>query len=309
MGYECQNFKNGQVLTAECLNRMDQGIKDACDSVPPACDKKDCSKILSHGENGHEWIDYPVDTEGAAAGDKAWSSKIIVERLCPEFSMSGNLVHCNPVEGSEITVNSVLVHGIHEITVCGKNLYNMKAFPITDGKYIVPAGGTTPSSGYACIEGFMPVTHLRGKTITLNHPPTETGGNTPRMVFYTEENDKSSIDEGRTNGYTTTVPNTANYMRFSVPNAYASGEQIQIELGDKVTEYEPYMGTTESDPVLPVKIPAVKGTNTVFCIDYRDDIDIELVNITVTGRADPIVLINSLMSRVAELEEVAVGNT
>jgi hypothetical protein len=33
MAYQCQNFKDGQVLTAECLNKMEKGIEDACSSV------------------------------------------------------------------------------------------------------------------------------------------------------------------------------------------------------------------------------------------------------------------------------------
>lgn len=56
MNYEKQNFVNGQVLTAECLNRMEEGIKGACDAVPPACDSADCSKVLSYGKDGYEWI-------------------------------------------------------------------------------------------------------------------------------------------------------------------------------------------------------------------------------------------------------------
>lgn len=63
MGYECQNFKNGQVLTADCLNKMEQGILDAFGAVPPACDDKDCSKVLSYGENGFEWIPLPDVTD------------------------------------------------------------------------------------------------------------------------------------------------------------------------------------------------------------------------------------------------------
>lgn len=33
MAYECQNFKNGQILTAECLNKMEKGIEDACNAA------------------------------------------------------------------------------------------------------------------------------------------------------------------------------------------------------------------------------------------------------------------------------------
>lgn len=61
MAYECQNFKDGQVLTADCLNRMEQGISDAFGAIPPACNNKDCSKVLSYGENGFEWIPVPEE--------------------------------------------------------------------------------------------------------------------------------------------------------------------------------------------------------------------------------------------------------
>jgi hypothetical protein len=67
MKYEKQKFVNGQVLSAECLNHMEEGIKVACDAAPPTCTATDCSKMLSHGENGCEWIDVPksvsYDTE------------------------------------------------------------------------------------------------------------------------------------------------------------------------------------------------------------------------------------------------------
>lgn len=33
MAYTKQNFTDGQVLTASCLNRMEQGICDACDAA------------------------------------------------------------------------------------------------------------------------------------------------------------------------------------------------------------------------------------------------------------------------------------
>lgn len=57
VNYEKQNFADGQILTADCLNRMEKGIKDACESVPSACKSADCSKVLSYGAAGFEWVD------------------------------------------------------------------------------------------------------------------------------------------------------------------------------------------------------------------------------------------------------------
>lgn len=68
MTYECQHFFDGQLLTAQCLNHMEEGIKGACDAVPPACDSADYSKVLSYGENGLEWVDMPGGGSGGTGG-------------------------------------------------------------------------------------------------------------------------------------------------------------------------------------------------------------------------------------------------
>lgn len=65
MNYEKQTFVDGQVLTAECLNRMEGGIKQACEAAPPACPSADCSKVLSYGANGPEWVDMPQSGGGS----------------------------------------------------------------------------------------------------------------------------------------------------------------------------------------------------------------------------------------------------
>lgn len=306
MEYEKQNFKNGHVLTADCLNRMEQGIADACGAAPPDCPAKDCSRILSHGANGHEWIPIPIETGEATIGDNAWSSKNIVDKLCPKIEATGLVVQCEPVEGYPMEVTAA-GGGKIAVTVCGKNLFDMDSFPLTVGRYVRSVGdltGYTSSSNYACTEGFIPVTHLRGKTITLNHPPVEKGGSNPKMVFYTAAEEGTAIAEGVTEGYTTTVPSTANFMRFSTHKDYADGTQIQIEIGSAVTNHEEYSSNSADGDSGKAFVAAVKGTNTVFA--YSGD---NAVEIAVSGRADPISVINALTSRVSALEKAAVGNT
>ena len=57
------------------------------------------------GEPGPEGPQGPPGQDGVQLNDdavnatEAWSSKKIVDTLCPEFSVSGNPVTCNPVEG------------------------------------------------------------------------------------------------------------------------------------------------------------------------------------------------------------------
>lgn len=231
----------------------------------------------------------------------------IIDKLCPSFEKSGTLVQCEPVDGYPLSVSAKEdghVEGV-TVTVCGKNLYNLVDFPITAGKYIVAAGGTTASTGYACVEGFIPVTHLRGKKITLNHPPTETDGSAPRMVFYTEASAEAEyvISEGKTNSHTTTVPNNANYMRFSVPKKYADGTQIQIEVGDTVTAYEPYLrkifkasGDAASEFIPVTGVVGRAGLMTVYAENDKG-----VTEVKVSGKADPVAIIEKLTNSVISL--------
>lgn len=207
--------------------------------------------------------------DGVIADDVLWSSKGIIDTLCPAIKASGRIVSCEPVAGYPLQVvariectqegegdpspdNVRPITGSSSVVLkhCGKNLFNKDSFPLTVGRYVRSAGDLTQyssSSNYACTEGFIPVTHLRGKTITLNHPPAEKGGSNPKMVFYTADTAGAAIAAGVTDEYTTTVPSNANFMRFSTHKDYADGTQIQIEIGSAVTEYERY---NASDDIL-----------------------------------------------------------
>jgi hypothetical protein len=153
----------------------------------------------------------------------------------------------------------------------GKNLFDYTQITFTDEYVAIGTGNISESTGYSCT-GFIPCAHLVGQTITLNHPPVETGGGNPGMGFYSDTFgswDASGVwlgNGGAGNGYTAVVPEGAKYFRFSVPRKYADGTQIQIELGDTVTEYESYV---EPEVFTPMPDGSVTGltalpTNTIF---------------------------------------------
>lgn len=50
--YVCQNFKDGQVLTADCLNKMEEGIENACQTPGPQGPKGDDGVSISHEWDG-----------------------------------------------------------------------------------------------------------------------------------------------------------------------------------------------------------------------------------------------------------------
>ena len=214
---------------------------------------------------GHDGETYPTAGEAVRSQVAGLHDEIadtaqgqtnsLIEALCPPFSVAGSVVRCEAVKGYPINVRSYFGatdDGEHflpwddgnlMLTIYGKNLYNRNAYPLVRGRYINTNGkltGYSASTNYAGTEAYIPVNHLQGKQITLNHPPVEVNGNNPRMAFYTADNEDAMISGAGGNGYTHTVPQNAVYMRFSVPKAYVDGTQIQIELGTMVTNYEAY---------------------------------------------------------------------
>lgn len=125
------------------------------------------------------------------------------------------------------------------VTVRGKNLYDSKSYPITQGYYIHGGNGSYNSNAsFAAIQDFIPCDRLQGKMITINH----TGGSNPGIAFY---NNNKGYLSGKANGssantsISVVVPNNAHYYRFCVQNSYA--DVAMVEYGNAPTDYEPYV--------------------------------------------------------------------
>ena len=111
MSYQKQNFANGEVLTAAQLNHIEDGIVDAESAVNATKDVVDkiidptlsvSGKAADAKAVGTIFDD--VKTEKAEIDDStvgldAWSSKHIVDMLCPPLEETGNPVQCYPVTG------------------------------------------------------------------------------------------------------------------------------------------------------------------------------------------------------------------
>lgn len=199
--------------------------------------------------------------------------KKAVEAFCPEFSKSARLVQCYPLTDYPYSV--VLYTTDDEqldggLVVCGKNLYNKTAYPLDIIGY--PYSNTTAtgtfaqSSSYKRTE-FIPVSHLRGQTIVLSHCPNATN---PGMCFYTripnvdDKEDCKAACCGNTNKASMQVPDNAVYMVFSVKSEDATAN-VQIELGDKSTEYEAYSEKQySSDEGMYGEVELREGCNTIY---------------------------------------------
>ncbi len=243
-------------------------------------------------------------TDDTAVSKKAWSSRHTVDVLCPSFSEKGSAVRCEPVEGYPLKVTTDLPtseSGISKITLTqsGKNLFDYTEYTFENYLITHAHGVSQASSGFSAVLEYIPIPHLRGLTITLNHPACEkTPTTSAGLAFY--DADEKYISGS--SGYSHTVPENAEYMRFTVPREYADGTQVQIEIGSVVTEYEPHWQWEHNaeldEPVFEggshvwSNIRAHAGVNTIWS---------SVGATTVEGRADPVAIIEKLTQAVLSM--------
>ena len=217
----------------------------------------------------------------------------IVNSLCPPINETGTVVQCEPVEGYPLKI--VSDNKQLRFFVCGKNLYSAGEYPLSVKGYIQHANGNTKegeTSAYLFTEGFIPISHLRGKPIAIRKAPAKTNGVSTGagIAFYTES--KGYISG--TNKETVDVPNDAVYMRFTINKGNV--DEAQIEIGSAVTDFEEYIGTTV-EAYHETNIPAHKGINTVYALDQNDI----AANVEVTGRANPLAILEKLTNAIISL--------
>lgn len=220
-----------------------------------------------------------------------WSSQATVDRLCPVFVESGTMVACEPVEGYPLAVTAPEAS---TITRCGKNLFAKKGGP-TAQTYATTGGGQLSRWGYRI--------ELPAGTYTLHAELVGTEG--AFMFVYVNGADGShkdikdinkTIDLLKNN---VTVTLDAGDVIFIVRGSESGGESgskklfaaynIQIEVGNTATAYEPYQGEIFAPEVA---IPALPGVNTLWADSGA---------ITVTGRANPAAIIEKLTNAIIAL--------
>ena len=230
------------------------------------------------------------------------SIKETIDKLCPIFSESGGSVRCEPVEGYPLRVVTELETEVDSLTltICGKNLFNKNKYTLTTGYANYTTGVIASSSNYLRPSEFVPVSHLQGKNIILNR---SVGGSNPGMAFYSRIPESTASPgnafiSGNKSG-AVRVPDNAEYMSFSIPND--GDTDVQIEIGEVSTAYEEYrevIHTAELQEPLSngqyewSGIEAMAGVNTIWS-SYGTT--------SVTGKSDPVAIINKLTQAVLSL--------
>lgn len=171
-----------------------QGIQGIPGKTGPTGPKGDPGEQGAKGEKGDPGKDAPQIDDGAISRDNPWSSKKIVETLCPPISETGNPVACYPVAGYPLGVvasweptqagtgdpspeNIRPIKGRDSVTVerCGENLLQITPFAKIENKgitfeYVAPGGikisGT--ATGLSDSPLFVPSLLPPGKYYGLN---------------------------------------------------------------------------------------------------------------------------------------------
>lgn len=222
-----------------------------------------------------------ITPDDTAVDGKPWTSKHIVDMLCPPLKVSGNPVQCYPVEeyplgitasweptqegtGDPSPENIRPIKGRDSVTVWryGQNLLNYEAFKktlVTRGTAVFENNGVTlTASENDCYtertvkDGFpkeckIPV--VNGEIITVSWA-TESNKNGKVFIFPNGDTPGMvSIDNanGKSISYTVEAGVSFVTFRFGVANAgdTISYKNIQCTIGSEApTEYQPYTGDT-----------------------------------------------------------------
>lgn len=215
------------------------------------------------GERGEQGPQGEVGPEGpagkdgvqiddtAVSEDAPWSSKHIIDMLCPPLEESGNPVVCYPVAGYPLGVkakwepvqdgsgdpspdNIRPITGRNAVSVArsGKNQVNIPDFTLS-----VDTNNRTKRVNVNIPAGTY--------TLSLIHTKNTSGFIVQLHTIHTK-NDKLIFS---TFPNTFTLENDATYMYFYIKNEEGNLDNIsniQLELGSTATPYEPYTGSTTS---------------------------------------------------------------
>lgn len=182
-----------------------------------------------------------VQIDDSSIGDAPWSSKNIVDMLCPEIKESGNPVLCYPVVGYPLGVKAKWEpmqegSGTPYPAGGGKNQLNPAGYEAAT-KTVNGITFTRSNTGEVVVNGTATGTAIYVLIANFSYPVSIS---TNRNWSIAGENVISA--QGLVSGVTVTRPsdNTALYVRVQSDTTVETTVQLQIEKGNTPTAWEPY---------------------------------------------------------------------
>ena len=222
-------------------------------------------------------------------GNHAWSSNHIVDKLCPNIFESGPVVACQPLAGYPLTVQADHATKVYR---CGKNLIkadprtqtvNGVTFTVREDGSVVVNGTVTEGASFATFTVCPDVPVRAGATYSLSGC---TGGSSRTYQLYIENGGIINIYNANTNSTQTASGSGLVGVRIAVYSGVTVSNLVikpQLEIGSAATAHELHRETEEFAPG--ETIPALEGVNTIWA---------DSGEVTVTGKADPVAVIEKL---------------
>ena len=238
--------------------------------------------------------------------NKPWSSKNTVDKLCPSFTESGAMVTCEPVEGYPLTVTAE--EGATAITRCGKNLaklcsadhqsiYGLIAEKQSDSFLVNGTSQIDANNIYLTnyLKGHGNWISLKKGTYTVKVAVISGTITGAQIVFATNfgttNSNFSYVALNTASTFTMSADGIcAVILQFSKNSTVTNAKvQVQIEKGNTATAFDPYNDETFAPGDT---IRALPGVNNIWA---------DTGNVTVTGKADPVAVINKLTNAIVAL--------
>lgn len=267
-------------------------------------------------DSGAIAVTNPMNDE-QVSGTTTWSSSKSIQTLAPTFILSGNAIICTPIEDTTLAVEG----SGKLVWAGGKNLLDYSAYGSysTSGVDIVynpddqtfTLNGTATETIARTVYNYF--VYAKGKTLIISANRISGSVSVPSSEFAVVYVGYGDDLTSHSNYINTSLDGTINYINkgvcksnyvnafwfFITPGVTFDNlkVQIQLELGDEATPFEPYIGEP-LDIQLPTTVTAKSGRNLLFA-DTGD--------VTVTGYEDPRHTVAQLTSRIAALESAAAG--
>lgn len=241
-----QNGKDGQTptITVGTVTTLDPG-QDATAEITGETPNLVLNMGIPQGQPGQDGVQL---NDNAVNTTEAWSSKKIVDTLCPPFSVSGNPVTCNPVEDYPLSavvslapkqagsgdpspdnVRAISGWDKVQVTRCGKNLLD-------------PLYTTRNASDIYWGRDSNGIRVEKGKTYTFSNSKNLSCSG----LYVRNIGDNKSIFFGYNKASLTFTPSVTANVWFQIYNADVIENDVEpaLELGTTPTPYEPYLGDT-----------------------------------------------------------------
>ena len=192
------------------------------------------------GEKGDPGLDAPQIDDAVVSAENPWSSRKIIETLCPPIAETGNPVTCEPVEGYPLGVVASwepMQEGTGKPYPAGggKNLWGdlLQDTFVSQQGYAAGYAGAKTTQKIPCAEGDK-------YTLSAANSFAPAPGNIGVLAFF-DANDVMLSRSANTyqNAFTLTAPANTAYVRASC-YAETAADKMQLEKGATATTYAPY---------------------------------------------------------------------